>query len=125
MVVVILKICGKYKNCSGKKHWKKQSKENVKQKKTRFNLICKEAIKRRKIARSKQLEDTENLKSFSRYRTNQKETSYILKGERGKYRKYIQNIANEMEQDYVRHNSRTYTVKLMCRTKSTSKPITL
>ncbi|KAL4148126.1 hypothetical protein QTP88_002420 [Uroleucon formosanum] len=68
-----------------------------------FNMICEEAVQRRKLARQEWLIDTNNEVTLRRFRTRQKEASKILRCEK---RKYVQNILETAELDYKTHRTR-------------------
>ncbi|KAF0746641.1 Uncharacterized protein FWK35_00020160 [Aphis craccivora] len=54
-----------------------------------FNRISEKTIKRRRVARSNWVNDTNNEPLFNRYKTRQREVSNILRCEK---RKYLQNM---------------------------------
>ncbi|CAI6344668.1 unnamed protein product [Macrosiphum euphorbiae] len=72
-------------------------------KKPWFNAICQEALKRRKIARERWLNDANNQEEERIFRVKRKEAHNIFRCEK---RKYVQNVIREAEQDYRSHNKR-------------------
>ncbi|XP_029348373.1 uncharacterized protein LOC100575877 [Acyrthosiphon pisum] len=72
-------------------------------KKTWFNAICQEALKIRKIARERWLNDANNQEEERIFRVKRKEVHNIFRCEN---RKHVQNVIREAEQDYRLHNTR-------------------
>jgi len=68
-----------------------------------FNKICEEAIRRRKLARQKWLENVNDNENMDRYRCRRKETNNILRCEK---RKYIKDMIDEAETEYRRNRIR-------------------
>jgi len=69
-------------------------------KKPWFNVLCQEALKRRKIARERWLNDASNQERI--FRVKRKEAHNIFRCET---RKYVQNVIREAEQNYRSHNT--------------------
>jgi len=68
-----------------------------------FNKLCEEAIRRRKLARQKWLEDINNNETLERYRHRQRETNNILRCEK---RKYVKGMIDGAEMEYRSNKSR-------------------
>ncbi|XP_050066421.1 craniofacial development protein 2-like [Aphis gossypii] len=72
-------------------------------KKPWLNVIYHKALKRRKIAREKWLNDASNQEKERIFRVKRKEAHNIFRCEK---RKYVQNLIREAEQDYRSHSTR-------------------